>query len=287
MLIRVLARLLKGVMLVYFGIASRFLRQRYCHCMNWHVGMGNRLITLMNQYVWCGKENIHLCWGLDDWITAPFDALFEMTDAPNFRASSNPITIWSRAILLPYPRGHKSVSWRFYVPEDRINVESSSRWIDCMYQGTPQWAIEKYGHFFEQLMPSAKVLARIDSCPIPKDTVCVQIRNSHRVGDYANVSTIGAIISTMRRYDEKQCFFISAIEPDYFEEVVRAFPGRTIGLPNKDYSSIVDTVAEMWLLGQGKELICMGGSTFTEISWWWGGRRSQVICLSKDYQQKL
>lgn len=81
-------------------------------------------------------------------------------------------------------------------------------------------------------------------------------------------------------------FFVTSIEPDYFEEVARAFPGRVFGLQNKDYSSQVDTVAEMWLLGQGKELLCMSWSTFTEISWWWGECRSKVTCFPIEYKQK-
>lgn len=204
--VRILASLRKRLQSVCFFISNRFFQQQYCYCLNWHVGMGNRLITLMNQYVWCGKENIHLCWGLDDWITEPFDALFEMTDAPNFRVKSVPITRMSRMILLPYPKDH-TATWRFYVPGKQVNGEPVDGWIDCLYQDTPKWALEKYRHYFEQLRPSERVRERIKTCPIPRDVVCVQIRNSHRAGDFANVSTIQKIISEMKKYGDEQRFF--------------------------------------------------------------------------------
>ena len=255
---------------------------KYCFCLNHHVGMGNRLITLANQYVWCGKTDLHLRWGLDDWLPEPFENLFRMTDAPNFRVRSVPITEWSRAVCLPYPKGHRE-NWRFYVPAERRS-ECEGGVIDCLYEQTPEWAVKAYEPFFRQLRPSERVWARIRACAVTRDDVCVQVRNTNRKGEYANVSSIRQIVTVMRKFDSSQRFFVSAVDEDYYREIEREFPGRVFGLPDKDYASMVDTVAEMWLLGQGKELICMGGSTFPEISWWWGDRLCRVTQLTKEYQ---
>lgn len=278
------AKVLKAPRSMWFILMNKLLNRRYCYCLNYHIGIGNRLITLMNQYVWCGKENIRLCWGLDDWMSVPFSDLFVMSDAPGFSAKATKISQWSRMSLIPYPQGHEKNSWRFYVPAERRRdgVEK----IDCLYEKTPQWAITAYEPFFKQLKPSPAVAERIKTCPIPDDAVCVQIRNSHRSGDYANVSTLDRVLSLMREYDANQRFFVAAVELDYFKKIEQAFPDRVFGLPNKKVDSAIDTVAELWLLGQGRELICMGGSTFPEISWWWGGRRCKVRQLKKDYQQK-
>ena len=59
--------------------------------------------------------------------------------------------------------------------------------VSCLFEDTPQWALEKYRPFFHQLMPSGLVQARIDACPLPDDVVTVFIRNSGIVEDKANV----------------------------------------------------------------------------------------------------
>ena len=49
---------------------------------------------------------------------------------------------------------------------------------------------------------------------------------------------------------------------------------------------MIDAVADMWLLGRGREMIASPGSTFSEVAWWWSGARIPVKHLSPEYNQR-
>ena len=49
---------------------------------------------------------------------------------------------------------------------------------------------------------------------------------------------------------------------------------------------MVDAVADMWILGHGREMIASPGSTFSEVAWWWSGARMKVKQLASEYNQR-
>lgn len=247
------------------------------------IGLGNRLKGLANLYAWEGSKKITLRWGMDDWVPERFEDLFEMRDAPGFRCASYLQDGFSRMLLVPYPLGHTRLFWQFY---------SHPRWaglparIDFLYHRTPQVVWEKYKPFFDQLRPSAKVMARVGECRLPESYVAVHIRNSLRKNDPKNVCTLEAVIDAMRGYPEKTVFFISCMEKTIAERFVAEFRERVVELPCKNYYSMIDAVADMWLLGQGQEIVCSSGSTFPEVAWWWGGDlNKKAKILQETYRQ--
>ena len=65
------------------------------------------------------------------------------------------------------------------------------------------------------------------------------------------------------------------------------FGDRVVELENKDYSSMIDAVADMWILGHCPEMIVSPESTFSEVAWWWGGCQSHVTMVKAEYNQGL
>lgn len=91
--------------------------------------------------------------------------------------------------------------------------------------------------------------------------------------------------SNMEREAPDTLFFISAMNDEIASLFKARFKGRVIELPNKCYSSMVDAVADMWLLGHCAKMIVSPGSTFSEVAWWWGGAKIPVVHLKSEYNQ--
>lgn len=273
-----------AVVFLYYAHDARKRNRKYVVMGNPMVGIGNRLIALANTYSWYGKENITLVWAIDHWVPKPFETLFEMSDAPGFEVISHRRHRWSRYLQIPKIVEDHSRWWHLWAPQGlcRSLPEKNLR---CLYNQTPQWAREVFSDFFAQLRPSPKVCERIESCILPPNVVCVQIRNTKGMGDIALVASLETFFSQMEKYERNQRFFVSCMSKEISEQVHARFGERVFELPNKDYGSMIDAVADMWLLGSSSELICQFPSTFSEVAWWWHGGKSKVIAIPYEYRQ--
>lgn len=288
-LISVRERVVRIALSLYYVFLYKKNHRKYVVIGNKQVGIGNRIIDLANIYTWAGKENITLEWTLDEWVGTPFDELFVMSDAPGFKSVSKPRHWWSRQINVPSLPEGRAPFWQLWAPpawdQGGPTGKSGGR-LFMAYNDTPQWAIDLYGEFFKQLKPSQAVQKRIDSISLPDDVVCVMIRNSRRKGDSAGVSKPEKFFAAMRACGKAK-FFVSCMDKEMSDLVRSEFPGQILELPDKNYVSLVDATADMWLLGQGKELIVQNGSTFAEVGWWWRGCKAKVTKIMKDYVQEV
>lgn len=191
--------------------------------------------------------------------------------------------------------------WGWVLPRDARTDEYLEDWysankligkrysIDFQFDRTEQRWQDFFVPFFRILDPSRMVAERIASAKIDSQMVAVQIRNSNIKEDTANVATIEHIIDEMNRCPSNTRFFISAMNGDVAAEFHRRFGERVVELPNKQYKSMVDSVADMYLLGECRELIASPGSSFSEVAWWWslgrGNKPLKVTMLAKDYNQ--
>lgn len=53
-------------------------------------------------------------------------------------------------------------------------------------------------------------------------------------------------------------------------------------LPHKNYKSMIDATADMFLLGLTKEAIYAKNSSFAEVGWWLGGAKTKVTLAGSD-----
>lgn len=283
-LIAVRAWLFFAVTHSYYNYQADKYKRKYVVLGDLFIGLGTRLIPLANTYAWLGKENITLVWPMDDWMPEPFEKLFEMSDAPGFQVVSRKYRKWDRFMQTPRFPEVTTAWYQFWAPpplceglpnqQPRFMCDRSPDWAKCMYRG-----------FFSQLYPTEAIRRRIQEVAMPDDVVCVQIRNSHTKGDASRVARPATFFDKMRTYGPVQKFYVSCMEPDISEQVHREFGEQVIELPNKNYRSMVDAVADMWLLGKGRELICQKHSTFAEIACWWGGCQTKVIGVEPEYVQ--
>lgn len=288
-LIRVLrkikARIYDFVVSVYYFHDARRRNRKYVVLGNPTVGIGNRLIALANTYSWYGKEDISLVWAMDRWVPEPFERLFVMTDAPGFEVVSHKRNRWSRYLQIPEVVQRTSTWWQFWAPPALMEPLPNKQ-LRYLCADSPEWFRVIYKDFFKQLEPSLAVRNRIAECTLPEDVICVQIRNTIGKGDIAKVASPATFVKIMRQYDKSQKFFISCIEPSISEMIHKEFGGQVIELPRKNYGSMVDAVADMWLLGHSHTLIAQKPSSFSEVAYWWGGGKAKMIIVDYEYQQR-
>lgn len=269
---------------VYYFHDARRRNRKYVVLGDSHIGIGNRLIALANTYSWFGKDNISLVWAMDSWVPMPFEDLFEMTDAPGFEVISHVRNRWSRRLQIPMIVEKTCKWWQFWIPE-ALTAKLPKGNVFCLYNDIPIELRGVFLPFFRQLRPSAKVQERIAACKVADNAVRVQIRNSSDKHDAAGVASIKTFVEKMKGYPESQLFYVSCMNAEVSAEVRRALPGQIVELPNKNYSSMIDAVADMWLLGGGTEMICQRGSTFAEVAWWWRECASTVHPVDREYFQ--
>ncbi len=267
-------------------------------------GLGNRLKGMANYYSH-GYRKFLLLWRDDSWVTAPFDDLFVLEGCKIYKSHWRWTHHFFRYFVpdIGLSDFRKYPFWSFLLPHDFKDKQFIRYWnwwgeckenskvyysIDWRYNDIPQEIRELYRPFFKALKPSVKVLNRIHSFSNMdiKQFVGVHIRNTNNPEDKKMVCSIQTVFDEMSAYSDDTFFFMCCHTVDVSDAVRKAFPNRIFELPNKDYNSMIDSVADMYLLGQCKFLILSPTSSFSECAWWWSGAKIPVTMLDEEYCQK-
>lgn len=254
-----------------------------------YTGLGNRLKLMASYHVYFGLDGAAVEWGIDPWVSTPFHQLFEL-DGIRITEKLPADGMLRLPPLITYPtmpefgeRGY----WRLQVnPEwvdDRFwTLRDGRRYpaVDFLYEQTPAEVKSRYIEFFRRLRPSAAVRQRLRDISLPDDTVRVHVRNSLHKNDHANVPDMSSFIEAMRQYPDDVDFFVSAMDRVFSDRLRAVFGNRIVELPGKNYTSMTDAVADLFLLSSGKTMIASLGSTFPELAWWIGQCESKVVPIA-------
>lgn len=259
-----------------FNFILRFFKKKCIIIIQDYIGIGNRIKQLASYHICFGLDNTWLFWKSKGWVNKSFDELFHIQQVNNFKSFSIKTPINLGVISYPNKKEFKDRGyWRLYVDnKDIFPIEYKGNIIpsiDFRYNDIPKNLIDKYCAFFDILKPSNLVSKRIEEVKISKNDVCVHIRNSVDHKDLANVPEISSFFSILDCYPSTTRFFISAMEQSIAKLFYDVYKSRIFELPNKDYFSMIDAVADLYLLSMGKELVLSEGSTFPEVAWWLGG----------------
>lgn len=173
--------------------------------------------------------------------------------------------------------------WRFdmdaELPRDYL-IERQGRVfpaIDFLFGETPQPYLDRYLRFFSKLRPSPAVAARVSAVQLQPQDVAVQVRISLDKKDAANVPRAETYLRRMHAFPPETRFFISAMDAAVSAISRESFGDRIVELLGKQYRSMIDATADMYLLSQPSTLVASRGSTFGEVAWWLGGGRQVVV----------
>ncbi len=255
-----------------------------------YMGLGNRLKLLANyDRIW-GLSGSTLIWNDTGWVNCSLKDIIEIEGVANWREMSLGTTRFLPPILcVPehdcfWPRGY----WRFHVDEDlgpEFMITRQGRVfpaVDSLYERTPKVFIDKYKQFFARLHPTPAVTARINEVEVRPEDVCVQVRNTLDPDDQASTPKLESVVSNMARYSANTKFFVSTLDSSITSVLRQAFGDRVKELPRKNYRSMIDATADMFLLSKGGELIVSEGSTFGEVAWWLGACKQTVVQLPAE-----
>ena len=253
-----------------------------------YTGLGNRLKLMASYHVHFGLENATLEWGLDKWVSAPFHDLFLLEGIqiaehlPKEGALPMPPLITYPTLREFGERGY----WRLQVQADWVDetcwtFRDNRRYpaVDFLFERTPAEVKRRYLPFFAKLKPSEAVERRLRDISLPPGAVCVQVRNSLDKNDRANVPDMSSFKVAMRRWPESTTFFVSAMDRVFSDQLRQEFGDRVVELPGKNYASMVDAVADLYLLASGQTIVASLGSTFPELAWWLGGCKQEVVAI--------
>lgn len=243
-------------------------------------GIGNRIKKIISYMRYYSPKHINLYWEKEDWVTASFFSLF----SPKWDTS---VTEYNSEIMINNFKYNEPLTE--YISEYSLLVTAKDfpnapiQRIDALYNKTPENLKKIYLPYFENLHPSAQVAARINSVTLPENTVAVQIRNAAdwEKSGKKNIP-LDKFFKAMDTYPADTYFFISTMSKEVSTPFHQRYGNRIIELPNKDYNSMIDATADMYLLGRTKEAIYSYGSTFPEVGWWLGGGKSKVRIIGAE-----
>ena len=245
-------------------------------------GLGNRLKRMASFHAYYGLNDTQLYWNPKGWVSASFTDLFCLDEVERFHSYSiNLHTLCGYT----YPSLGEGDFWRLKIAPEEIDksffIERGSKRflsVDFRFNSIPKNVRKKYMSFFGKLKPSPEVRRRLDRVKFNKNVVCVHVRNPVRKSDKKqDCANIDWFVKHMHQYPDQQRFFLSTMGTEYSKKFHSEFGNRIIELPEKKFDSMIDAVADMYLLGMGEKLVVSSGSTFSEVSWWLGGCSQPVI----------
>jgi len=257
------------------------------HVRVWYgAGLGNRLKCIVSNLRYYKPKHLNLYWQDTDWVSARFFDLFKL-EGPLSVTEYNDIEV-IRLASYPEPLGPYNSGTSLIVAENEF-PDKKFRPIDGEYNNIPSEIIQKYRPWFNMFKPSDKVQARINEVKLPKNAVAVQVRNAPDWQNYFSGNEPSEVFfELMDKYPKETVFYLSAMSKEAAEPFYQRYGNRVIELPNKDYHSMIDATADMFILGSTNEAIYSVGSTFSEVGWWLGGAKAKVsVAGSKDHWKYL
>ncbi len=281
---------------------SDFIYDKNTQTLNIHVsanghGIGNRLKKLFSYMRYYTPKTVNLYWPDEGWVTAKFDDLFKFDYPVNLIVFNHVREVPNnrRFCLAPLERNRKIVDVLYqYIKDYRLLVaktdfiDTKPFNVDAKFNIIPENIVEIYANYFKHITPSKKVLKRLKDININDNVVTIQVRTNEDWQNYfGGVHELDAFYEKMNKYPDDTIFYLSAMSKEVASEFYKRFPNRIIELPNKDYHSMIDATADMFILGSTKETLCSFESTFCEVGWYLNGAKSKVTVIGDDKNWKI
>jgi hypothetical protein len=247
-------------------------------------GLGNRLKKLASYIRYFNPKHVNMYWPNTGWVSSSFYDLFELKLSIKINEINSSYLIdnfYDKNVLYPYVDEYNLM----VVKSDFSNTTPFI--INNKFNDIPKEILKIYVPIFEKIKPSKAVQERIDTVKLPQNTVAIQIRNAKDWDDMQRNEDISLFFYHMDKYPSDTVFYLSAMSKDIANYFYNRYSDRIIELPNKNYSSMIDAVADMYILGSTNEAIYSYGSTFAEVGWWLNGAKSHVTTVGTSNNWKL
>lgn len=245
-------------------------------------GIGNRIQFMASAIRIYNIKDFDLYWTTDGWVSAAFSDLFDFEWDYEVREHRELVMRRNLPEEAPicYTKG-----WRLYIsPEDGLsrffpwlydNAEHGFS-IDFEYNRIPERIRDIYRPFFKRLKPSKAVFERISAVELPENTVALQVRNNSDWQAHNRNIGLEKYFAKMEKYPKNTKFFLCAMNKETENAFIERFGGRIIVQKEKNYKSMIDAAADLFLMAQCSRMVLSFESSFGCLAWWLGGAAAKV-----------
>lgn len=235
------------------------------------MGLANRLFGMVNAIKRFNPKKMNIYWKDTGWVSSKFKDLFEFDNINiNEFNSREEIYNWENSkneIIVNFPSP-------LLVSNDRV---SRTLFNDNITEDVKK----DFAPIFKHILPSELVKQRMNNVSIPMDCVALQIRNNYDWVEAGRNSSLESFINEIHKFPKETLFYLSCMNMETSKQIKENFPNRIIELPNKDYSSMVDAVADMYIMSKCSRAIYSWGSTFGEFAFWLSGATQKTVLAGK------
>ena len=245
-------------------------------------GIGNRIQFMASAIRIYDIKDFDLYWPVEGWVSAAFGDLFDFDWDYEVREHGETVLLRNLPEEKPlyYTKG-----WRLYIsPKDGLsrffpwlydNAEHGYS-IDFEYNRIPKRILAIYLPFFARLKPSKAVLERVNAVNFPQKTVAVQVRNNPDWDSHNRTVELEKYFKLMDKYPKKTQFFLCAMNKNTESVFVERYGERIIVQRDKNYGSMIDAAADLFLMAKCSDMILSFESSFGCLAWWLGGAKAKV-----------
>lgn len=243
-------------------------------------GIGNRIFGLINCINYTTPQKVNMYWSNKGWVSAKFSEIFDYN--PNFELKeyhhSSIIKRWIH-------RGKWYKEATVFFPPITFKTTDG---VELDYATVSEELFNQYSKEFHKLKPSAKVIDRIKSVNLPEKFVALQVRNSKDWEKYGRNESLTSFFDAMDEFDKDTKFYLSSMDKETSEAFRERFGERIIELPDKNSASMIDAMADLYILSYSDNAIYSYGSTFGILAFWLSEnmQKIKVIGSSRNWKEQ-
>ena len=220
-------------------------------------GIGNRIFAIINAIKFYTPKNLNIYWNNSGWVSESFKNLFEYDFEYNINEFGEISNKWNNS------KNERTI----YFPQASLITPDGAERTLANKNITPE-VIDVYKNLFLKLRPSEKVKERIEKIKLPESYVALQIRNAADWNKYGRNESLDSFVNKIKEYPLKTVFYLSSMNKENSDYIKNKMDYKIIELDQKDYNSMYDAIADLYIMSCASEGIYSYGSTFGELAWW-------------------
>ena len=220
-------------------------------------GIGNRIFAIINAIKFYTPKNLNIYWNNSGWVSESFKNLFEYDFEYNINEFGEISNKWNNS------KNERTI----YFPQASLITPDGAERTLANKNITPE-VIDVYKNLFLKLRPSEKVKERIEKIKLPESYVALQIRNAADWNKYGRNESLDSFVNKIKEYPLKTVFYLSSMNKENSDYIKNKTDYKIIELDQKDYNSMYDAIADLYIMSYASEGIYSYGSTFGELAWW-------------------
>ncbi len=238
-------------------------------------GIGNRIFSIVNAIKYYTPQNLNIYWDNKRWVTQALKDLFECHFNCNLSEFQEIPKTWTNS---------KKEHTIYFPQASLITPDKVERTL--AKENITDDIRETYRKIFSQIRPSEKINKRIQTISLPKSYIALQVRNAPDWSEYGRNENLDKFVDEINKYPEGTNFYLSSMNKETSDYIKEHTKHKIIELPEKDYKSMYDAIADLCIMSKAKEGIYSYGSTFGELAWWLSDEKQKYTIIGSDKNWK-